>query len=354
MITPSQFELSELAFGAAICSSILDLDDFTALSTRRTHTMSTSSIAPTLQTWFGGTGSFTKAKDWSPPGSPVGTDTLIINAGQVRADNLTISNPSIHLGSSAATPTLVLNNVTLGATDQIRVQSTTFDPTAPRLKADIIASGTVTQNGAFDVGTTAVNVNQLFPADLSLSIKANSSFTLSSSGIWFSNDGSNVSVQASGKSATFIDNGEIDAYGGNVTFGLPVSGNGYFKIASNNAGSLNGTVEFASAVSSGTVVNLTAGILKLDGPLTFLGTIEDFNAASTIDLSNIQATFANYIGGSLLVFDRMHEVAALKLPGFSSAGQFNIEESNGSTFITLAAANSSTPSAASGLLPHSF
>lgn len=316
--------------------------------------MSTSSTAPILQTWFGGTGSFTNAKDWSPRGSPVGTGTLVINAGQVRADSLTVSNPSIQLGSSTATPTLVLNNAILDAADQIRVQSTTFDPTAPPLQADIIASGTVTQNGAFDVGTTAVNVNLLFPADLSLTIKANSSFTLSSSGIWFSNDGSNINVQAGSKSATFTDNGEIDAYGGNVTFGLPVSGNGYFKVASNNAGSLNGTVEFAGAVSSGTVVNLTAGMLKLDGPLTFLGTVEDFNAASTIDLSNIPATFANYIGGALLVFDGMHEVAALKLPGFSSANQFNVEESNGSTFITLAAAGASTPSAASSLLSHSF
>jgi hypothetical protein len=35
--------------------------------------------APTVQTWFDGTGNFSDAQNWLPPAPPVATNALIIN-----------------------------------------------------------------------------------------------------------------------------------------------------------------------------------------------------------------------------------------------------------------------------------
>ena len=133
--------------------------------------------APTVQTWFGGTGNFSDPQNWSPAGSPAATNTLIIDAGRVKADDLTISNPNIRLGSSTTTPTLVLQDSTLAATSS-RVETTTFDPSQPDLDAKIRVFSAVTEDGAIEVGTTGVDVNQLFPAHLTISMAKNSTFTM--------------------------------------------------------------------------------------------------------------------------------------------------------------------------------
>ena len=86
--------------------------------------------------------------------------------------------------------------------------------------------GTVTENGAIDVGTTGTDVNHLFPAHLTLNAAHDSSFTLSPTGIWFSSDGSTIDVNAREENATFVNNGTIEAFGGTVTMNAPVSGQG--------------------------------------------------------------------------------------------------------------------------------
>lgn len=292
-----------------------------------------------VQTWFGGTGDFSDPNNWIPPGSPIATDTLVINAGGVRADNLTISNPNIQLGSPTSTPTLVLKDSTLADTNSIRVRTTTFDPSEAEVQARIRVLGAVTDNGAIDVGTTGIDVNQLFPSHLTMNIARDSSFTLSPSGIWFSSDGSTIDVNAREHGSAFVNNGTIEAFGGTVTMNVSVSGQGTFDIVANNNAIRTGTVEFREDVGSGEKVRLDAGLLKLDEPMKFLGRIEDFNSASRIELVDTKATSLEYDPnnpGVLNVFDNHRLVAALDIVGNFTTDQFNLARQDDNTFITLA------------------
>ncbi len=291
--------------------------------------------APTVQTWFGGTGNFSDPQNWSPAGSPVATDTLVIDAGRVRADNLAITNPNIRLGSPTTTPTLVLHDSTLAATTSVRVETTTFDPSQPDLDARIRVLGAVTQDGAIDVGTTGIDVNQLFPAHLTVSMAKGSSFTMDPGAIWFSSDGSTVDVNAPERTAQFVNNGEVEAFGGTVRMNVPVTGQGTFDVLFNNNNVRAGTLEFAEDVGAGETVKLDAGLLKLDEPLNFLASIQDFNPDSTIELTHTKVTSADYSNGVLTLFDKQRVEARLDIVGDFTTEQFAIANHDGNAFITL-------------------
>jgi hypothetical protein len=291
--------------------------------------------APTVQTWFGGTGNFSDPQNWSPAGSPVATDTLVIDAGRVRADNLAITNPNIRLGSPTTTPTLVLHDSTLAATSSVRVETTTFDPSQPDLEARIRVLGAVTQDGAIDVGTTGIDVNQLFPAHLTISMARGSSFTMDPGAIWFSSDGSTIDVNAPERSAQFVNNGEVEAFGGTVRMNVPVTGQGTFDVLFNNNNVRAGTLEFAEDVGTGETVKLDAGLLKLDEPLNFLGSIQDFNPDSTVELTHTKVTSADYSNGVLTLFDKHRVEARLDIVGDFTTEQFAIANHDGNAFVTL-------------------
>ena len=302
--------------------------------------------APTVQTWFGGTGNFSDPQNWSPAGSPAATDTLVIDAGRARADNLAITNPNIRLGSSTTTPTLVLQDSTLAATSSIRVETTTFDPAQPDLEARIRVLGAVTEDGAIDVGTTGIDVNQLFPAHLTVSLAKGSSFTMDPGAIWFSSDGSTVDVNGPERSARFVNNGEVEAFGGTVRMNVPVTGQGTFDVVFDNNNVRSGTLEFAEDVEAGQTVKLDAGLLKLDEPQNFLASVQDFNPDSTIELTHTKVTSADYSNGVLTLFDKHRVEAQLNIVGDFTTGQFAIANHDGNAFITLdpSASLSASPS----------
>jgi len=72
--------------------------------------------------------------------------------------------------------------------------------------------------------------------------------------------------------------------------------------------------EFADDVGAGETVKLDAGLLKLDEPLDFLASIQDFNPDSTIELTHAKITSADYSNGVLTLFDKQRVEARL-LPG---------------------------------------
>lgn len=296
--------------------------------------------APTVQTWFGGTGNFSDPQNWSPAGSPAATDTLVIDAGRVRADNLAITNPNIQLGSPTTTPTLVLQDSTLAATSSVRVETTTFDPSQPDLAARIRVVGAVTEDGAIEVGTTGININQLFPAHLTISMAKGSSFTMGPGSIWFSSDGSTLDVNGPERTAQFVNNGTVEAFGGTVRMNVPVTGQGTFDALFNNNNIRTGTLEFAEDVGAGETVNLNAGLLKLDEPLNFLASIQDFNPDSTIELAHTKVTSADYSNGVLTLFDKHRVEARLNIVGDFTTEQFAIANHDGNAFIRL---NPSSP-----------
>jgi hypothetical protein len=287
------------------------------------------------QTWFGGTGNFSDPQNWSPAGSPAATDTLVIDAGRVRADNLAITNPNIRLGSPTATPTLILQDSTLAATSSVRVETTTFDPSQPDLDARIRVVGAVTEDGAIDVGTTGTDVNQLFPAHLTISMAKGSTYTMDPGAIWFSSDGSTLDVNAPEHAAQFVNNGEVEAFGGTVRMNVPVTGQGTFDVLFNNNNVRAGTLEFAESVGAGETVKLDAGLLKLDEPGEFLASIQDFNPDSTIELTHTKVTSADYSNGILTLFDKHRAEARLDIVGNFTTEQFAITNHDGNAFVTL-------------------
>lgn len=290
---------------------------------------------PTVQTWFGGTGNFSDPQNWTPAGAPAATDTLVIDAGRVRANNLTITNPNILLGSPTTTPTLVLQDSTLAATTSVRVATTTFDSSQPDVDARIRVVGAVTEDGAIDVGATGIDVNQLFPAHLTIGMAKDSSFTMDPGGIWFSSDGSTIDVNGPERTAQFVNNGEVEAFGGTVRMNVPVAGQGTFDVLFNNNNIRSGTLEFAEDVGAGETVKLDAGLLKLDEPKNFLASIQDFNPDSTIELTHAKVTSADYSNGVLTLFDKHRVEAQLNIVGDFTTEQFAITNLDGNAFITL-------------------
>lgn len=291
--------------------------------------------APTLQTWFGGAGNFSDPQNWSPPGSPAATDTLVIDAGRVVADNLSITNPTIQLGSPVAPPTLVLRDSTLAAATHVDVLTTTFDASQPDIAAKIRVAGSVTEDGALFVGTTGVDVNQLFPAHLTVGMAQASSLTLDPGALWLSGDGSTLDVNGPARSAQFVNDGEVEAFGGTVRMNVPVTGQGTFDVLFNNNDILSGTLEFAKGVAAGETVKLDAGLLILDQPKTFSASIQDFNPASTIELAHTKVTSADYSNGVLTLFDRHRVAAQLNVVGDFTTEQFAVTNQNGNAFITV-------------------
>src|ERR1700759_3434833 len=61
----------------------------------------------TAKTWFGGTGSFADAGNWSPNGVPVAGDTAVVEHGTIEIDHQNLSgitldlNPNPALGSGS-------------------------------------------------------------------------------------------------------------------------------------------------------------------------------------------------------------------------------------------------------------
>lgn len=291
--------------------------------------------APTVQAWFGGTGNFSDPQNWSPPGSPAATDTLVIGAGRVVAANVTITNPTIQLGSPVAPPTLVLRDSKLTATTHVDVQTTTFDASQPDIAARIRVAGAVMEDGAIDVGTTGVDVNQLFPSHLTVSIAQGSSLTMDPGALWVSSNGSTLDVNGPGQRAQFVNNGEVEAFGGTVRMNVPVTGQGTFDVVFNNNDLLAGTLEFTKGVAAGETVKLDAGSLILDRPKTFSAAIQDFNPASTIELAHTTVTSADYSNGVLTLFDRQLVAAQLNIVGDFTTEQFSVTNQDGNAFITL-------------------
>jgi hypothetical protein len=304
------------------------------------------SAAPTVQTWFGNTGDFGDPNNWTPPGSPLETDTLIIDAGRAQADSLTINNPTIQLGSPGSSPTLVLQDSILGVANAIKLETTRFDPAAPDIRGRIKVMGAVTDNGTIDVGAAGADVHQLFPAHLTLNIARDSSFTLTPTGIWSSSNGSTIDVSARGKHTTFANNGTIEAVGGTVTLNAAVSGHGVFDVLANSGAIRGGTVEFRQSVARGEIVRLENGMLVLDAPMRFLGEIEQFNPASRIELRDTKATRADYDNGVLKLFDQHRLVAALDLVGNFTSDQFQLSRKGDNTFVALAASGAQADPAA--------
>jgi hypothetical protein len=200
--------------------------------------------------------------------------------------------------------------------------------------------GQVTEDGAIDIGTTGVDVNQHFPAHLTIDMAKGSLFTMDPGATWVSSDGSTVEVNAPDRKAIFANNGKIEALGGTVTMNVPVSGHGTFDVLFNHNETLASTLDFKKSVNAGETINLAAGLLKLDQSETFHGSIQGFNSESIIELTHARITFANFADRILKLFDKHEVEARLNIAGDFKTDQFAIRNEAGNAFITLIPATS--------------
>jgi hypothetical protein len=254
----------------------------------------------------------------------------------VRAVNQLITNPTIQLGSSSSTPTLSLNNANLGDTNTILVGPTTSNNSEADVSARIRLMGTVRDGGTIEVGQTATDASQLSPAHLTVNVARDSSLTLGGNGEWLSLGGSAFDVNARGDNASFVNDGSVEAFGGNVRMNAPVSGDGIFVLGNNDAIS-TGSLEFRDSVASGERVRAVSGLLKLDQPLKFLGSIQEFDAGARIELAGTKATSLDFDPndpGVLKVFDHQKLVAALDIIGNFTTSDFQLARQDGNTFVT--------------------
>ena len=116
---------------------------------------------------------------------------------------------------------------------------------------------------------------------------------------------------------------------------VPVTGHGTFDVLFNNNNVRAGTLEFTKDVSAGETIKLDAGLLKLDEPLNFLASIQDFNPDSTIELAHTKITSADYSNGVLTLFDKHRVEARLEIVGDFTTDQFAIANDDRNAFITL-------------------
>ncbi|HYZ64466.1 MAG TPA: hypothetical protein VE650_18605 [Acetobacteraceae bacterium] len=287
------------------------------------------------QTWFGGVGRFDNPANWSPPGPPAATDSLTIESGKVRVIGLTIDNPDILLGAPGNPPNLVLHDATLGAATHLRVQAAASETPQPEPHATLRIIGSAVEQGSIEVGSTATDVHQLLPAHLAVAMAGGSTFTNAQGAIWFSSDGSTVDVTARGPDAVFVNDGQVEAFGGTVRMDVPVTGQGSFDILYNNDRVAAGAVEFGREVGQGQTIELDAGLLRLDRPAQFHGTILGFDAEGTIALAQTEATALDYADGVLTVSDASGVAARLAIAGDYATEQFALSQHDGDALITV-------------------
>lgn len=287
-----------------------------------------------LQTWFGGTGNFQDPGNWSPPGPPETTNTLIINAGTAVARDITITNPLIRLGSPTTTPTLVLDDATLASTNTIAEQSTTFVPGEPPLNAEIQAVGKVYDDGTLVVGATTIPIIA-FPAHMTVDLAQRTVFELGSGASWFSQFGSTLDVNAPDHGARFVNDGDIQALGGTVVMDVAVSGHGTFDVRVDETKFETGILEFKDRVGAGQTVRLSDGLLKLDDPKGFHAAITNFSFPSTIELAQTTVTSASFANNVLTLFNGQHVEDKLDIVGNFTTDDFVITNSGGNAFVSL-------------------
>ncbi len=129
------------------------------------------------------------------------------------------------------------------------------------------------------------------------------------------------------------DNGVIEATGGTLTIGIPVSGTGTLEIGS------GATLQTGGAVHGVSVLFGPGGEETLSDakPTSLTSTLSGFGATDVIDLRNLQATSASFLAGTLTLLDGANAVGALAFSGNYDTADFTLmADQQGGTDIAYA------------------
>jgi hypothetical protein len=282
----------------------------------------------TTRTWFGGTGNFNNANDWSPAGVPQSGDTAEIDSGTVRLHNQVLSGVTIDLhGTVEATPpVLALRNVALDS-------STTINLTGPATTSiffgEMDVSGVVLNAGSIVEGTSSEA-----QSGLTMDLSPHSAFVNTGS-ITVGTGPSFFDVNAPERGSVFFNTGTVQMFGGTATIDAPVYGNGTFQMGPFPTG--GGNLIFGEDVGKDVKVNLAelGNTVTLDEPMQFLGSISGFGGGDTIALPNLHVTSESFADNELSLFSDDKLLAKLNIIGNFTTNQFFLTSVNGGTEITL-------------------
>ena len=288
-------------------------------------------------TWFGGTGSFTDASDWSPTGVPVAGDAITLGKGKLEVTDQNLIDIPVTMGSYyGATLDLkdsIIGNIglTVIPTPTAEIESHhTFD-----VSGYAVFAGTISTGGEF-ADTTTINIDHgsvLWNiGDLAFTPTEGETLNINGSGGTLLNDGL---IEAEADPGAYIKIGSNVVGFGTIELGVgaPVTSTvpaGKAEFAGDvGAGQ---TFEFSGA-SGATASTL---LLQIDIASAFKGTIANFGSLDEIELKNTKVTSDSFSGGVLTLSDGSSAVAHLHFSGSYTTSDFATHVSGGDSFIKLA------------------
>jgi hypothetical protein len=289
--------------------------------------MATSpSATPTQHIWFGGIGNFNHPNDWSPKGVPKSGDSATITAGTVRASNGSLAGIDINIGSKVpdGDPILALRNETVGDVQVMTMEAMPEEDPDPTRYADITVAGKVTAAGAIDVGGLSLFGTGI-PGNLEIRLAHGATLQVTDGLLGLADSSVSITGQ---QHSVLVNDGQITTVGANIQIDTSVTGNGNFLIE--KAKFPLGSLTFDGSVSTGEHINVSEGLLNLNKPMEFLGSITE-NPLGRVVLAT-DSTSARYANGVLTVLDHVKTVAALHITSTVDMG-FSVAVVDGQTVI---------------------
>ena len=295
----------------------------------------------TDKNWFGGTGSFTNASDWSPSGVPVAGDTITLGTGVLEVSDRSLFGIPVTMGSYYGA-TLALTDAILGNVGLTTVPTPT---------------GQITGHHTFDVsdytvfaGTISTNLSggQEFSDATTINIGTNGVLLNIGNIELTPQEGETLTVNGA-HGALLVNDGLIEAESGpgaDVKIGANVAGFGTIELgvgAPMMFSSQSGTAEFGGSVGAAQTFKFSGAsgatasdlLLKIDIASAFAGTIANFTNTDTIQLAGTTVTSDSFSNGVLTLNDGSRPVAHLHFAGSYTTSDFTTQVVSGSTLIKL-------------------
>ena len=301
----------------------------------------------TNKTWFGGSGSFTDASDWSPKGVPVAGNKITLSKGTLDVTNQNLTDIPLTMGSFAGA-TLKLDDSVLG---NVRLTSNPATSTETEGKHTIDVSGLSVLAGKISIGSS-------YPVEFAdaTTINIGENSTLRNIGTLAptADYGETLTVNGS-HGSVLLNDGLIEVLGGRggakVTIGTNVTGSGTIEVGVATPlaeGYPSGTVEFKGSVASGETFEFSGHegstasyvTLRIDMAAAFAATIKNFGTTDTvfgrtdtIELEKTIVTSDKFSDGVLTLNDGDHSVAHLHFVGSYTTSDFTMQVVGGDTLI---------------------
>ena len=246
----------------------------------------TSPVQGVERSWFGKTGFFTTASDWTPSGVPQAGDTAVITGGPVVVGPTDATGVNFSFQKGATPGTSIPTRVGLNSTGTYHVGTLQASSDAEISLGSAGQQAAILTTAGIHLKNARLTVDEWLGSSSKLIVQGNSSLGHAAS----------LDVHTVGAPSvplgTIENDGVMSLNNSNLAAGA-LTGQGVIR-ATNNS-----TIQLATA-SAGETIQLQSAHLAIAGTLmpptitgnglNFLASIKDFGASSTITLYNTQAT----------------------------------------------------------------